>query len=150
MKEIIYNPVYGQNKDIIECSDIVFAQKMIGDGVMIIPISNTIVAPFDGEVINISESKHAITMRSTNGVELLIHIGIDTVELDGNGFKSFVRNNEKVILGQKIMEVNFDYIKEKGYSTETMIVIPQSNVNIEKVSLDKIMKEYSPVIICEK
>lgn len=150
MKQIIYNPVYGQVKDIIECSDIVFGQKMVGDGIMIIPTNNTIVAPFDGEIITVSESKHAITMRSTNGVELLIHIGIDTIELNGNGFKSFAKNNEKVILGQKIMEVNFDYIQEKGYSTETMVIIPESNINIEKISLDKIMKEYVPVIICEK
>jgi len=150
MKQIIQTPVYGQIKDITECSDVVFAQKMVGDGIMVIPTDNAIVAPCDGEIITVSESKHAITMRATSGIELLIHIGIDTVELNGNGFKSFVNNNEQVSSGQKIMEVDFEYIEEQGYSTEIIVIVVANDLELEKVSLDKITKQYVPVIVCKK
>lgn len=150
MRQIIQNPVYGQIKDITECSDMVFEQKMVGDGIMVIPTDNVIVAPCDGEIITVSESKHAITMRSTNGVGLLIHIGIDTVELNGKGFKSFVSNNEKVSSGQKIMEVDFGYIEEQGYSTETIVIVVANDLELEKVSLDRVINKYVPVIVCVK
>ncbi|RIM31870.1 PTS glucose transporter subunit IIA, partial [Staphylococcus cohnii] len=106
----IYAPGNGQVIPLSEVPDQVFAQKMMGDGVGFIPADGKIVAPFDGTVKTIFPTKHAIGLESDQGLELLIHIGIDTVKLNGEGFESFVETDDRVHKGQVLMQIDLDYI----------------------------------------
>ncbi|PHK49691.1 glucose-specific PTS transporter subunit IIBC [Staphylococcus edaphicus] len=119
----IYAPGNGQIIPLSEVPDQVFAQKMMGDGVGFIPVDGKIVAPFDGTVKTIFPTKHAIGLESAQGLELLIHIGIDTVKLNGEGFESFVETGDKVHKGQVLMQVNLAYIKDNAPSHITPLII---------------------------
>src|SRR3546814_5378959 len=90
--------------------DPVFAQRMMGDGVAIQPLDDTIVAPFDGEVTTLHDSAHAIALRSTEGVELLIHIGLDTVALKGRGFTPLVAPGQGVARGDPLIRLDKDKV----------------------------------------
>ena len=94
---------------------------------MIVPTGNEVVAPFDGEVVTLFPTKHAIGIISDTGVELLIHIGINTVEMNGDGFESFVQQGERVKAGQLLVRFDSEKIKERGFSTQTMIIVTNSN-----------------------
>ena len=96
---------------------------MIGDGVGFIPETGEIVAPFDGTVKTIFPTKHAIGLESDTGVEVLIHIGIDTVKLNGEGFESLVNADEPVTQGQPLMKVDLAYLKENAPSVITPVII---------------------------
>ncbi len=108
---------------ISEVEDVAFSEKMLGDGVGIIPADGTVFSPVNGEIIQIFDTLHAYGIRADDGAEILIHIGINTVELQGKGFKTFVKTGQKVKAGEKIAEVNIDLIKSNGYSTQTPVVI---------------------------
>lgn len=122
------SPMNGKVIPINEVNDEVFSQKMLGDGVAIIPINGKVVSPVDGEVIQVFDTLHAYGIRSNDGVEILIHIGINTVELKGEGFKSFVSAGQKVKVGDKIAEVDLDLLKEKGYLLQTPVIITNLDV----------------------
>ncbi|MBN6203265.1 PTS transporter subunit IIABC [Staphylococcus saprophyticus] len=119
----IYAPGNGQVIPLSEVPDQVFAQKMMGDGVGFIPADGKIVAPFDGTVKTIFPTKHAIGLESDQGLELLIHIGIDTVKLNGEGFESFVETDDRVHKGQVLMQIDLDYITAHAPSTVTPLII---------------------------
>jgi len=119
----VYAPGEGQIIPLSEVPDQVFAQKMMGDGVGFIPENGKIVAPFDGTVKTIFPTKHAIGLESEQGLELLIHIGIDTVKLNGEGFESFVNTGDTVHKGQLLMQVDLDYIKTNAPSVVTPLVV---------------------------
>ncbi|SCS39034.1 glucose-specific PTS transporter subunit IIBC [Staphylococcus caeli] len=119
----VYAPGEGQIIPLSEVPDQVFAQKMMGDGVGFIPENGKIVAPFDGTVKTIFPTKHAIGLESEQGLELLIHIGIDTVKLNGEGFESFVNTGDTVNKGQLLMQVDLDYIKANAPSIVTPLVV---------------------------
>ena len=108
---------------------------MMGDGVGFIPEKGEIVAPFDGTVKTIFPTKHAIGLESDTGIELLIHIGIDTVKLDGEGFESLVKADEKVTQGQPLMKVNLAYLKEHAPSVVTPLVI--TNLGDQTLTVEK-------------
>ena len=93
--------------------DEVFSKKMMGDGFAIIPDGDTIVSPISGTIITVFPTGHAIGIQSANGVEIILHIGIDTVNLNGEGFQVLVKNNEKVKIGQPLVKINKEQIKEK-------------------------------------
>ena len=114
----------GEIIDITEVNDEVFSSKMMGDGVAIIPSTNLVKSPADGEItVVMSESKHAVGIRFENGVEALIHVGIDTVSMNGQGFEVFVKEGDKVKQGDNLIKFDPGLIKEKGFVADTMLVI---------------------------
>ncbi|MDO4467772.1 MAG: beta-glucoside-specific PTS transporter subunit IIABC [Bacillota bacterium] len=125
-QEIVKAPVAGNVLNLSEADDEVFASKDLGDGAVIVPNKGLVVAPFDGTVATLFPTKHAIGLISPNGAEVLIHIGINTVELNGKYFESFVKQGEQVKAGQKLLTFEPDKIKEAGYSTQVMVVVTNS------------------------
>ncbi|MBD3883110.1 phosphoenolpyruvate--protein phosphotransferase [Phormidium tenue FACHB-886] len=121
-------PLSGRLVNIENVPDPVFAEKMVGDGVSIDPISQTLVAPCDGEVIQLHPSRHAVTVRSPEGVEVLIHIGLDTVMLRGEGFEAQVRVGDRVRAGDPLIEFDADYVATHARSLLTQIVITNGEV----------------------
>lgn len=119
-------PLTGKLKNITEVNDITFAQKFLGDGVAIEPTDGVLLSPVEGKIVQVFHTKHAIGIES-KGLEILIHIGMDTVELKGEGFTAFVNEGDKVSVGDKLVEFDIDFIKEKGFETDTAIVITNSD-----------------------
>lgn len=132
----IYAPGNGQVIPLSEVPDQVFAQKMMGDGVGFIPADGKIVAPFDGTVKTIFPTMHAIGLESDQGLELLIHIGIDTVKLNGEGFESFVETDDRVHKGQVLMQIDLDYITAHAPSTVTPLII--TNLEDRQLSVEDV------------
>lgn len=120
-------PLAGKAAPVTEAPDEIFAQKMMGDGMVIFPTGNCLVAPIDGEISMIFPTKHALGIKDSNGLELLIHIGLDTVKLDGIPFTLLVEQGQKVKQGEKLMEIDFKMIEEAGCSTATPLVITSQN-----------------------
>ena len=121
---------------------------MMGDGIAIKPETGEVVAPFDGTVKMVFPTKHAIGLESKDGIELLIHFGLERVKLDGGGFKILVQENEPVILGQPLMKVDLDYIKEHADSTITPIIITNSgSANIEVLHSGKVEQGEKLIVV---
>jgi len=129
-------PLEGQLVPIETVPDPVFSQKMMGDGFAIQPTKGTVVSPVDGKVISLFPTKHAVSLLDHNGREILIHVGIETVGLKGEGFTSFVKDGQTVKKGQKLLEVDFEFIKEKVPSIITPVVFTNLSEN-EKVVIDE-------------
>lgn len=132
--EKVYAPISGHSIVITEVPDPVFAEKMMGEGMAVNPDVRThiIVAPVDGEVIQLASTRHAFGIRSKLGEEILVHIGLDTVELNGAGFKSLVQVNDQVKVGQPMMKVDFEYIHQQGKGVVVPIVV--TNTAADKFS----------------
>lgn len=122
----VFSPINGQVVPLEEVPDPVFSQKMMGEGVAIMPTGGDVLAPIDGKVVLISKTKHAIGIRAKDDTEVLIHVGLETVTLKGEGFTVFVNEGDTVSVGQKIMAVDWDLIKDKVPSIITPIVITNS------------------------
>lgn len=129
----LYAPISGELIDISKVEDITFSQKMLGDGVAINPVNGKLVAPADGKIIQVFHTKHAIGI-DVDGVELLIHVGMNTVELQGEGFTAHVEAGDKVKKGDLLLDIDLALLREKGFPIETPIVI----TNMEAIkNLDK-------------
>ena len=115
-------PITGKVIPITEVPDQVFSQKMMGDGFAIIPENGTVVSPVDGEILNVFPTKHAVGIKSKQGYEILIHVGIDTVNLKGEGFTAHVKEGDHVSKGQEILTFDLDYIEKSAPSTITPII----------------------------
>lgn len=122
ISEVFMAPIQGEAKLISETPDATFAQKMMGDGIVIFPQDGTLYAPCDATVSFVFDTKHAIGLVSEEGVEMLIHVGIDTVQLGGQGFQVFVENGQTVKKGAKLMEIDLQYIREHAPSDATVLV----------------------------
>nr|WP_295675772.1 beta-glucoside-specific PTS transporter subunit IIABC [uncultured Intestinibacter sp.] len=122
----IKSPLSGKVIALSEIDDPVFSGGAMGNGIAIEPTDNKVYAPFDGEIEFIAESKHAIGLKSEDGVELLIHVGMDTVQMDGKGFDVKVKANEKVKAGELLLEFDKEAIQKAGYSLITPVVITNS------------------------
>lgn len=120
---VLFSPVSGECIPLERVNDEAFASKLCGDGVALIPSENLFRSPCDGVVTGIAESKHAYTITSTDGLELLVHIGIDTVELKGEGFSPKVAVGDKVKCGDVLCEADIHFIREKGYDTTSPAVV---------------------------
>lgn len=120
--EVIVAPIEGKLVPITEVPDQVFAGKMMGDGFAIEPAEGTVVSPVNGEIINAFPTKHAIGILSEGGKEILIHFGIDTVKLNGQGFELLVSQGDKVTQGQPLLKVDLDFVKANAPSITTPIV----------------------------
>lgn len=123
-------PVAGSLIPIAEVRDTAFSQKMVGDGFAIIPESNTVYAPWSGTVAACFDTNHAVGIVTENGDEVLIHIGIDTVKLKGEGFRSFVKQGQKVKQGEKLMEFNRELIHSRGLDPVVILIFPNKTVNV--------------------
>ena len=119
---IISSPVNGKAADLSETPDEAFAGRMMGDGAMVVPEEGIIFAPEDGEVCFIFNTKHAIGFQTESGVTMLLHIGIDTVKLDGKGFEPLVKEGDKVKKGDPMMKVDLDYVKANAPSLATPVL----------------------------
>lgn len=122
----MYAPVKGNVIARDAIPDETFASGVLGDGVGIEPEEGIVVAPCDGEIASLTDSRHAIGLVGAGGMEILIHVGIDTVNMQGEGFELFVSMGEKVKAGQKLLAFDMDKIKEKGYSTTTAVLVANS------------------------
>jgi len=116
------SPITGELRPISDVPDKVFSTKMMGDGFAIVPKDGEVVSPVDGKVVNVFPTKHAIGLESDSGYEILIHIGIDTVNLKGEGFYVFVKEGDQVQKGDKLLEFDLKYIQENAPSAITPIV----------------------------
>lgn len=122
-KLIVKSPMKGIADSITRAPDDAFAQKMMGDGAVLTPAESYVAAPFDGKVSLLFDTKHAIGLENEDGVELLIHIGIDTVKLGGRGFRPLVSSGEIVKEGQKLIEFDMNYIRNNASSDATPVIV---------------------------
>lgn len=123
----IYSPITGEVKNLKECTDETFASGTLGNGVMIEPTENKVYSPCDGVVASVFETLHAIGIVADNGAELLIHVGMDTVTLKGEGFKVHVKDGDRLKKGQLILEFDIEFIKSKGLLVTTPFIVANSH-----------------------
>lgn len=121
--ETVYSPMQGKTLPIDKVQDEVFSQMILGDGVAILPEKGELYAPANGEVVSVFDSKHAISIRTESGAEVLMHVGLDTVKLEGKGFAPQVKSGEIVKKGQLLMRFDLDEIRTAGYDVTTPIVV---------------------------
>lgn len=122
-KETIGSPIEGQVVAISQVDDPTFAQEIVGKGVAIIPSVGRVVAPVNGRVEMVFDTKHAITMKTEEGGELLIHVGIDTVTLRGECFEAFVESGQDVKAGQLLLKFDINGIRQAGLDPITPVVV---------------------------
>lgn len=132
----IKTPVIGKIIPLAEVNDPSFAQEMMGKGFAVIPEDTNISAPIDGEIVSLFPTKHAIGILGENGEELLIHVGINTVELDGKGFETKVKQGDKVRQGDILLQADFNAMKKAGYDITTMVIITNTK-DYQSVELTK-------------
>lgn len=135
--KIIYSPVTGVAKDLGDVNDEAFASRMMGDGVAVTPTDSVIKAPADGEISFVFDTKHAIGFTTDDGVSLIIHVGIDTVKLQGKGFEILKQQGEKVKKGEPIMKIDIDYLKKNVPSLDTPVMCTELKDN-EKIRVIKV------------
>lgn len=123
----IYAPMNGEVIPLEEIPDSVFSEGMMGKGCGIKPDDGKVYAPFDGEIVLVSNTKHSIAVKSYDGIELIIHVGMDTVNMNGKGFDPLVKAGDKVKCGQSIMTFSIADIETAGYVTTTAIIITNSD-----------------------
>jgi sugar PTS system EIIA component len=131
----IVAPVNGAIIPLEEVPDPVFSQKMMGEGIAILPKEGAVYSPVDGTVILIASTKHAVGIRANDGTEILIHVGLETVSLNGKGFRVAVNEGDKISVGQMIMEVDWEYISKNAKSTIIPIVITNTEDRNKQFSL---------------
>ncbi|QLK86180.1 PTS glucose transporter subunit IIA [Staphylococcus sp. 17KM0847] len=127
-KEIeIFAPMTGEFVKLEDIPDPVFAQKMMGDGFGIKPSEGKVVSPISGVIDNVFPTKHAIGLKADNGLEILVHIGLDTVQLNGEGFETLVSSGDRVEVGDDLVTFDLDYIHQNAKSTISPVII--TNIN---------------------
>ncbi|MGN0352932.1 MAG: PTS glucose transporter subunit IIA [Roseburia sp.] len=124
---LIYAPVTGKVMKLADVQDEVFSSGAMGEGIAIEPSEGKVYAPCNGEVSALFPTGHAIGITAKNGADILIHVGMDTVSLNGEGFKIKTKTGDKVKKGQLLIEFDIDLIKSKGYMITTPVVVTNSN-----------------------
>ncbi|WP_352419735.1 PTS glucose transporter subunit IIA [Proteiniborus sp.] len=138
-KEKIYSPIKGIVKPIEEAPDKVFSQKIMGDGCCIEPEEGIVVSPVNGIIATVFPTKHMIGIKSQKGYEIIIHVGMDTVSLNGEGLTALVDVGDKVKVGDKLLEIDIEKIKDKVPSLVTPIVITNLvNKNVRLIKEGKV------------
>ena len=122
----IASPVAGHVVSLDDVEDKVFASRALGEGVGVVPSEGTIVSPAAGKIITVAKTGHAFGVKTDDGVEILIHVGIDTVRLNGEHFEVTTAKGKRVEVGDKLAEVNFDGVREAGYDTTTIVTVPNT------------------------
>src|SRR5690625_4943680 len=132
----LYNPVDGEVIPIEEVSDPVFSQKMMGDGYGVEPTNGEIYSPIDGEVVSVFPTKHALGLKTDNGIEVLVHIGVDTVELEGDPIEILVSEGDKVTGDTHIATVDLEALKAAD-KPDTVIIVFTNMDDVESFTLDR-------------
>jgi sugar PTS system EIIA component len=127
-EEVVVAPLNGKVIELEHVPDPTFSQKMMGDGLAIEPVEGKVVSPVKGEVVSIFPTKHAIGIKTEIGVEVLIHIGIDTVNMNGEGFNGHVKVGDKVNPGDPLMTFDLELVREKATSTITPVIITNGEI----------------------
>ncbi|MEW8971990.1 MAG: PTS glucose transporter subunit IIA [Mesobacillus sp.] len=141
-------PMTGKAVSLSSVPDPVFSEKMMGDGVAIEPSEGVVVSPVEGEILQVFPTKHAVGIRAKNGAELLIHIGLETVSLNGEGFETHVTQGDKVKEGDKLVTFDLSVISEKAKSTVTPVIITNTDQAAElKVLTERnVEKGITPIL----
>lgn len=148
-KSILVAPCNGEVIELSSVNDEVFSSGMLGNGFAIIPEGNDFVCPCDGEIQEAHEARHAYTIVSNDGIEILVHIGIDTIELDGDGFTSFVNNGDTVLQGGKLASVDIQMVIENEYDPVAIIILTNDymlgdyKINYGKIKAGDAVVEYN-------
>lgn len=124
---VVYSPLQGQVIPMEDVPDDTFAAKVLGEGMAVIPSEGMVWAPFDGKVVKVYDTKHAICISSLDDIELLIHIGINTEESGGNFFQNFVSDGDWISRGEPLLRFDIAAMKEAGYSTVTPVIVTNSD-----------------------
>lgn len=122
-QKVIAAPVTGKAIPMSEVADPTFSQEILGRGTAVVPSEGRVVAPADGVVGMVFDTKHAVSLTTDSGAELIIHIGLDTVQLNGEFFTAHVAAGDKVKKGDLLVEFDMDKIKEKGYDVTTPVIV---------------------------
>ncbi|WP_414046425.1 PTS sugar transporter subunit IIA [Macrococcus equi] len=141
-------PISGNYVAIENIPDPVFAQKMMGEGFGIEPNEGIVVSPIDGEIVNVFPTKHAIGIKATNGLEILIHVGLETVAMNGEGFDTKISAGDKVKVGDELLTFDIDLIKEKASSVISPVIITNSDIidNFDTVNSASLSRGESTVL----
>lgn len=126
LETVLVSPIQGKTIALENVKDKVFASQALGKGIAIEPEEGIVTSPVDGTIATLFPTLHAIGIVADSGVEILIHVGIDTVQLDGKGFESFVKQGDRVNKGQKLLSFDISFIEEQGYCVQTPIIITNS------------------------
>ncbi|PAE20302.1 hypothetical protein CHH80_11940 [Bacillus sp. 7504-2] len=130
----VYSPIDGKCVPLEQVKDPVFSDGSMGYGCAIIPSSQEIYSPISGKIASIFPTNHALGIIGDNGEELLLHVGVNTVELEGVGFISYVKRNEHVEMGKLLLKIDLDLIKQKGYDPDVIVILLNSN-RYEKIEV---------------
>lgn len=136
-KIVIYSPVNGRKVNLSKVSDETFAKEIAGKGMAVEPADGRITAPFDGQVVTVFRTKHVIGLRSSEGVELMIHIGIDTVELEGKHFTAHVTDGDIVKTGDLLMEFDKQAIEAAGYETVVPVIVTNTGNYLDIIASEE-------------
>ncbi|WP_096154838.1 PTS sugar transporter subunit IIA [Bacillus sp. FJAT-45066] len=147
-EEGIFAPLSGKVVELENVPDPTFSQKMMGDGLAIEPTEGKVVSPVDGVIVQFFHTKHAIGVKSRAGAEILIHVGLETVAMNGEGFKGHVKEGDKVKVGDLLITFDLALIKEKAASTITPIVITNGEIidQMEKKTTNDAIKGETEII----
>lgn len=143
--DMIYAPVDGKLIDLSKVEDNIFANKVMGDGFAIEPTSNLFYSPISGVVETVFPTGHAFGIRRNDGVEVLVHIGVDTVSLKGKGFFSKIKQGDQINATDILAEVDLDLLKKEGYPITTMVIMT-NHTPFEKVFEEKEIKAKESVL----
>lgn len=137
-------PIKGELISLDNVPDKVFSERMMGDGVAINPIDNTLYAPCDGTIVMVASTKHALGLKTANHIEILIHVGLETVNLNGKGLDVLCKVNQKVKQGTPLLKIDLDYMNSNNINLVTPIIITSKN-NFEVLN-NTLVDNSTPII----
>lgn len=141
-------PLTGKAVSLADVPDPVFSEKMMGDGFAIEPSDGIVVSPVEGEIMQVFPTKHAVGIRARNGAEILVHIGLETVSLKGEGFETHVKQGDSVKAGDKLVTFDMTVINEKAKSAITPIIITNTDLaaSIERLADGSVIRGETPIL----
>ena len=146
-KEIVYSPLKGEVKLLEEAEDEAFASGALGKGAAVVPVEGKVMAPVDGTIVTLFPTNHAIAIETNSGVEILIHVGLDTVQLDGKYFYPKVKEGDKIKKGDLMLEFDIDEIKKAGYVLTTPIIVTNTDEYLDVLEMKKENVEFGDELI---
>lgn len=141
----IYSPLNGESRLLCEVDDAVFSQKMVGDGMAVLPSDGKLYAPVDGTLVQVFKTKHAYAITTSEGVEILIHCGLDTVELHGEGFTAFKKSGDPIRKGELLAEIDLDFLRAQGKDIVTPVVITNSDAFSFLIPTPQVLRAGEPL-----